>query len=87
MRTTLDIPDREHALFTALAREKHTSFSKLVVELALRGLKAPAVADAPAVSEVDPDTGLTVFHSGKPVTQEDIKALEDDELERYGPFA
>ena len=87
MRTTIDIPEREHALFTALAREKHTSFSKLVVELALRGLKASGVADAPAAYEVDPETGLGVFRSGKPVTLEDVKALEDEELERYGPFA
>lgn len=87
MRTTLDIPEREHALFTALAREKRTSFSKLVVELALRGLKAPAVADESATYKVDPETGLTVFHSGKPVTLEDVKALEDEELDGYGPFA
>lgn len=87
MRTTLDIPEREHALFTALAREKRTSFSKLVVELALRGLKAPAVADTPATYEVDAETGLPVFHSGRPVTLEDVKALEDQELDDYGPFA
>lgn len=87
MRTTLDIPEREHALFTALAREKRTSFSKLVVELALRGLKAPAVADEPATYEVDTETGLPVFNSGRPVTLEDVKALEDEELDGYGPFA
>lgn len=87
MRTTLDIPEREHALFTALAREKHTSFSKLVVALALRGLKAPGVADAPATYEVDKETGLPVFRSGHPVTLEDVKALEDEELDSYGPFA
>lgn len=87
MRTTLDIPEREHALFTALAREKRTSFSKLVVDLALRGLKTPSVADAPATYVVDKATGLPVFHSGHPVTLEDVKALEDEELESYGPFA
>jgi hypothetical protein len=87
MRTTLDIPEREHALFTTLAREQHTSFSKLVVELALRGLKAPGVSDAPAAYELDPETGLPVFHSGHPIGLEDVKALEDEELDRYGPFA
>lgn len=88
MRTTLDIAEREHALFTSLAREQRTSFSKLVVELALRGLKAPAaVADTRPAYEIDPETGLPVFGSGRPVTLEDVKALEDEELERYGPFA
>src|SRR5574337_853638 len=59
MRTTLDIPEREHALFTSLARQQGVSFSKLVVELALRGLKAPAnVADAAGNYDVDPETGL-----------------------------
>lgn len=88
MRTTLDIPEREHTLFTALARDRGISFSKLVVELALRGLKSsPVVAEAQARYEVDPETGLPVFHSGHVVTNEDIKTLEDEELDQYGPFA
>lgn len=88
MRTTLDIPEREHALLTSLAREQGTSFSKLIVELAMRGLKLPSrVKDAPAAYEVDPETGLPLFHSGRPITSEDVKALEDEELDHYGPFA
>lgn len=87
MRTTLDLSEREHALFTALAREKRTSFSKLVVELALRGLKSAGVADAPAGYRTDPETGLPLFRSGGPVSGDDVKALEDEELERHGPFA
>jgi hypothetical protein len=87
MRTTLDIPDREHALFSALARERKTSFSRLVVELALKGLRTQGVAEAPPAYSLDPVTGLPLFRSGRPVTDEDVKALEDEELERYGPFA
>ena len=88
MRTTIDIPEREHALFSALARDQGLSLSKLVVELALRGLrKADAVAEADAGYRIDPETGLPLFHSGHPVTAEDVKALEDEELDRYGPFA
>lgn len=87
MRTTLDIPEREHTLFTSLAREQGTSFSKLVVDLALRGLKAPSqVDDAPPDYEVDPETGLAVFHCGHPVTLDDVKAMEDEELDGYGPL-
>ena len=88
MRTTIDIPEREHALFSALAHDHGTSLSKLVVELALRGLQnQSAVAEAPAKYEVDLETGLPVFRSGRPVTIDDVRALEDEELGRYGPFA
>ncbi len=88
MRTTIDIPEREHTLFTSLAREKGTSLSKLVVELALRGLKNPSagVQDKAPPYRIDPETGLPVFNSGRPVTLEDVKAMEDEELDRLGPF-
>ena len=79
MRTTLDISDREHTLFTTLARQQGVSFSKLVVELALRGLQAPAnVADVPGNYDVDRETGLGVFRTGRPVTIDDVRALDDE---------
>ncbi|MCB1560906.1 MAG: hypothetical protein KDI75_07405 [Xanthomonadales bacterium] len=83
MRTTLDIPDDEHALFTSLARERRVSFSKLILSLARRGLQAPALPDAAPAGRIDPETGLTVFQSPRPVTLDDVKAMEDDELVRY----
>jgi hypothetical protein len=84
MRTTIDIPEREHELFVSLAHSQRTSLSKLVVELALRGLKAPAqVAEEPANYRIDPLTGFGVFRSGRPITIEDVRALEDEEDERY----
>lgn len=79
MRTTLDIPEREHTLFTSLARQQGTSFSKLVIEMAMRGIKAPAeVADAPESYRVDPATGLGIFRTGHPVTIDAVKALDDE---------
>jgi hypothetical protein len=87
MRTTIDIPEREHDLFMSLAHSRRTSLSKLVVELALRGLKAPSrVAEEPANYEIDPLTRLPLFDSGRPITAEDVKNMEDEELDRYGPF-
>jgi hypothetical protein len=80
MRTTIDIPEREHRLFTSLARSQHTSLSKLLVALARRGLEAPedtGEGNGP-VHEVDPETGLRVFNSGHPITIEDVKTLEDE---------
>lgn len=79
MRTTIDIPEREHELFVSLAHSQRTSLSKLVVELALRGLKAPMrVGEDPAPYVISPVTGLPVFRSHRPITSEDVKALEDE---------
>lgn len=79
MRTTIDIPEREHDLFVSLAHAQRTSLSKLVVELALRGLKAPSrVSEEPAKYEIDPLTGLRVIHSGRPITAADVKAMDDE---------
>ena len=80
MRTTIDIPEREHALYTSLAREQRTSLSKLLLDLAERGLESVnRVADTAPAYRVDPQTGLGVFRSGRPVTLDDVKALEDDD--------
>lgn len=80
MRTTIDIPEREHELFVSLAHSQRTSLSKLVVELALRGLKAPRqVAEEPAKYEISPITGLAIIRSGRPITIDDVRAMEDEE--------
>ena len=79
MRTTLDIPDREHALYTSLAHAQRTSLSKLLLDFARRGLEsASRVTDAAPAYRIDPQTGLGVFRSGRPVTLADVKSFEDD---------
>jgi len=78
MRTTIDIPEREHALYTSLARAQRVSLSKLLLDLARRGLNTPAgVAEAaPPPYAVDAQTGLAIFRSGRPITIDDVKAFE-----------
>lgn len=79
MRTTIDIPESDHALFTNLARAQQVTLGKLIVELARRGLEAPAMlAEAPPRYAVDPVTGLGLFRSGRPITNEDVKAFVDE---------
>ena len=80
MRTTIDIPEREHQLFSSLAREQGTTLDKLLVELAHRGLRAPAqdVEDNRSHYPVDPDTGLGIFRSGRPVGPDDVRAVLDE---------
>lgn len=80
MRTTIDIPEREHSLYTSLAREQRTSLSKLLLDLARRGLETShRVAEAAPPYRVDPVTGLGLFNSGRPVTIDDVKAFEEEE--------
>lgn len=79
MRTTIDIPEREHALYISLARAQRVSLSKLLLDLARRGLNAPSgVGEAGPSHAVDAQTGLAIFRSGRPVTIDDVKALEDE---------
>lgn len=76
MRTTIDIPDQDHALFTHLARASDKTLSQMIVELARRGLQPVTAAEAEV--KIDPRTGLRVFRSNRPVTSEDVQALLDD---------
>jgi hypothetical protein len=79
VRTTIDIPEREHALFTSLARAQRVSLSKLLIDLARRGLNVPTgVAEPAPPYAVDAQTGLAIFRSGRPITIDDVKALEDE---------
>ena len=56
-----------------------TSLNKLLLSLARRGLEsANRVADSAPGYRIDPQTGLGVFRSGRPVTLADVKAFEND---------
>jgi hypothetical protein len=80
MRTTIDLPERDHQLFIGLARAQRTSLSKVILELARRGLRNSEnrIGETSAGYSVNPATGLPMFRSGRPITIEDVKALEDE---------
>ncbi|MFT4198802.1 MAG: hypothetical protein QM601_13030 [Pseudoxanthomonas sp.] len=81
MRTTIDLPEDLHRIATSLARHNRRSLGQIVAELMRRGLEAPAsarVAEAEAAYRISPVTGLVVVRSPRPVTDEDVKALEDE---------
>lgn len=80
MRTTLDLPEDLHRIASSLARDTGRSLSQTVELLMRRGLEAGARIAEPASPPyvVDPSTGLPVVKSPRPVTSEDIKALEDE---------
>lgn len=75
MRTTIDLPDDLHSLTTAIARDAGTSLSETVARLLRASLQTPG----PVRLSVSPLTGLTVFSTGRTVTSEDVRSLEDEE--------
>lgn len=78
MRTTIDLPDDLHRIAVALARHNRRSLSGTVAELMRRGLESRA-AEVPAPAyPVDDGTGLPVVRSNRPITPEDVKALDDE---------
>lgn len=78
MRTTIDIPERDHEVFRSLARAQGKSLSQVLVELARRGLQPLAEDREPGSVERDPRTGLRVFRSGRPITSEEVRAFLED---------
>ncbi|MDQ4119381.1 MAG: antitoxin [Actinomycetota bacterium] len=75
MRTTIDLPDDLHRIATAIARDTSRSLSETVAELVRRGLGSPG---EPEIAR-DSLTGLPTLRLGRPITTEDVRALEDDE--------
>ncbi len=82
MRTTIDIPQDLHRIITSLARHTGRSFGQTVAELLRRGLVAPEpsnrIGESAAVYQLDARTGLPVVASLQPVTEDDVKALDDE---------
>jgi hypothetical protein len=81
MRTTIDLPAELHDAVTSIASHARQSLNQTVAELIRRGLANPPLAVDPAANpglRIDPGTGLPVIRSPRPVTEEDIRSLEDD---------
>jgi hypothetical protein len=78
MRTTLDLPDDLHRAAAAIAHHSGHSLSRTVADLIRRGLSAGvAEAEMPAYG-VHPQTGLPVVRSNRPITADDVAALDDE---------
>ncbi|MBN8508786.1 MAG: hypothetical protein J0L57_09270 [Burkholderiales bacterium] len=81
MRTTIDLPTDLHHAVTAIAAHSRKSMSRTVAELIRRGLaQEPAASGRVSKTglRIDPGTGLPLIRSPRPVTAEDVRALEDD---------
>ncbi|MFT3755406.1 MAG: hypothetical protein QM769_05585 [Pseudoxanthomonas sp.] len=82
MRTTIDLPEDLHRIATSLARHEKRSLGQIVAELMRNGLEAPNIhriaEPRPSYYTISPKTGLPVVRSSRPITEEDVKALEDE---------
>jgi predicted transcriptional regulator len=79
MRITIDLPDNLHRLVTSLATQTRRSLSQTATDLMRQGLAVQArAADAASAIQADCDTDLPVLHCSRPITSQDVKALEDE---------
>ena len=81
MRTTIDLPTDLHHAVTSIATHARKSMNQTVAELIRRGLAQPPLAAEAAASvalRIDTQTGLPVIRSPRPVSAEDVRALEDE---------
>lgn len=81
MRTTIDLPADLHHAVSSIAAHARKSMNQTVAELIRRGLNSgPASAGEGAGGKlkIDSRTGLPVIRSPRPVSVEDVRALEDE---------
>jgi hypothetical protein len=73
VRTTLDISDEAYYIAKAIARDQNRSLGRVVGDLILQSSKG-----AKSASIKMSDYGFPTFHCARPVTSEDVKALDDE---------
>ncbi len=81
MRTTIDLPADLHHAVSSIAAHSRKSMNQTVAELIRRGLAQPSLASNAGSSpafRIDQLTGLPVIRSPRPVSVEDVRALEDE---------
>ena len=74
VRTTLDISDEAYYIAKAIARDQNRSLGRVVGDLILqssKGVKGGSIEMS--------DYGFPTFRCSRPVTTEDVKALDDEE--------
>ena len=71
MRTTIDISDEAYCIAKAIARDQNRSLGRVVGDLILQSSKGASIKMS--------DYGFPTFRCTRPVTTEDVKALDDEE--------
>ena len=78
MRTTIDLPDNLHRIATGIARHTGRSLSQAVADLIQRGLESRPASAGDAAYSVHSGTGLPVVRSGRSITADDVRSMEDE---------
>ncbi|MCX6592841.1 MAG: hypothetical protein NTZ56_15070 [Acidobacteria bacterium] len=74
MRTTLDIDDEAYYIAKAIARDQNRSLGRVVGDLILKSSQT----SEGAVIQMS-DYGFPTFRCTRPVTTDDVNALDDEE--------
>ncbi len=74
VRTTLDISDEAYYIAKAIARDQNRSLGRVIGDLILKSSKGGN--GGPITMS---DYGFPTFRCTRPVTTEDVKALDDEE--------
>lgn len=74
VRTTLDIPDKAYYIAKAIARDRNSSLGRVVGDLILQ-----SAAGAKGATIQMSEYGFPTFRCTRPVTTEDVKALDEEE--------
>ena len=74
VRTTLDISDEAYYIAKAISRDQNRSLGRVVGDLILQSAKG-----AKSASITMSDYGFPTFRCSRPVTSDDVKALDDEE--------
>jgi hypothetical protein len=75
VRTTIDLPADLHQLTTSLARSQRKTLSQTITDI----LRGALLSEDPVDVSIDDRTGLPQVRLGRPITDEDVAALEDEE--------
>ena len=76
MRTTISLPDDLHAQLLSISRDRRETVSRTVADLLQRAL----AQDRPGYRMVrNPRTGFLGADFEAPVTEDDVRSLDDDE--------
>ncbi len=75
VRTTIDLPDDLHRITTSIAKDTSRSLSETVADLLRRALGSEP---EPEINR-HPVTGFPTMRLGRPITTEDVRAIEDEE--------
>jgi hypothetical protein len=78
MRTTIDLPEDLHEVAKSLAHDRSQTMSETVADLMRRGLGTDEPAPSHRVQR-HPLTGFPFISTGRTITTEDVRSLEDDE--------